>query len=63
MGWSDKFNYPIKWGARSIHTLHEAHLFILGLSGYNERFRHGRTPISWYYKQPSTAAYGVTSRE
>ena len=33
MAWSDKFNHPIKWGARSIYTLHYAHLFILGLSG------------------------------
>ena len=41
MGWSDKFNYPIKWGARSIHTLHEAHLFILGLSGLQ------RTLLAW----------------
>jgi hypothetical protein len=32
MGWSDKFNHPIKWGARSLHTLHDAHVFILGLS-------------------------------
>jgi hypothetical protein len=33
MAWSDKFNYPIKWGARSIDTLHDARVFILGLSG------------------------------
>jgi hypothetical protein len=33
MAWSDKFNHPIKWGARSISTLHDARVFILGFSG------------------------------
>jgi len=33
VAWSDKFNHPIKWGARSIATLHDAHVFILELSG------------------------------
>jgi hypothetical protein len=32
MAWSDRFDHPIRWGARSIHTLHDARVFILGLS-------------------------------
>jgi hypothetical protein len=33
MAWSDKFSHPIRWGAHTIHTLQDAHAFILGLSG------------------------------
>src|SRR5258708_1038603 len=32
MAWSDKFSHPIRWGARSIHTLQDARVFILSLS-------------------------------
>ena len=33
MAWSDKFDHPIKWGTRSINTLHDARVFLLGFSG------------------------------
>jgi hypothetical protein len=38
MAWSDKFDHPIKWGARSIHTLHDARVFILGLPSLQRIF-------------------------
>jgi hypothetical protein len=31
MAWSTKFNHPIKWGARTLTTLHDARDFILSL--------------------------------
>jgi hypothetical protein len=31
MAWSTKFNHPIKWGARTILTLHDARDYILSL--------------------------------
>jgi hypothetical protein len=31
MAWSAKFNYPIKWGARTLTTLHDARDYILKL--------------------------------
>jgi hypothetical protein len=31
MAWSTKFNYPIKWGARTLRTLHDARDYILSL--------------------------------
>ena len=41
MAWSDKFSHPIKWGARTIHTLQDARAFILTPSGMQ------RTVPSW----------------
>jgi hypothetical protein len=38
MAWSDKFDHPIKWGARSIHTFNDARVFILGLPGLQRIF-------------------------
>jgi hypothetical protein len=31
MAWSEKFSHPIKWGASTIRTLHEARDYILNL--------------------------------
>jgi hypothetical protein len=31
MAWSAKFNHPIKWGARTLRTLHDARDYILKL--------------------------------
>jgi hypothetical protein len=31
MAWSAKFNHPIKWGARTLRTLHDARDYILTL--------------------------------
>jgi hypothetical protein len=31
MAWSTKFNYPIKWGAQTLRTLHDARDYILKL--------------------------------
>jgi hypothetical protein len=31
MAWSAKFDHPIKWGARTLHTLHDARAYILNL--------------------------------
>jgi hypothetical protein len=31
VAWSTRFTHPIKWGARSILTLHDAHDYILSL--------------------------------
>jgi hypothetical protein len=31
MAWSEKFSYPIKWGASTLRTLHDARDYILKL--------------------------------
>jgi hypothetical protein len=31
MAWSSKFNHPIKWGASTLRTLHDARDYILQL--------------------------------
>jgi hypothetical protein len=33
MAWSDKFSHPIKWGASTMRTLHDARDYILKLPG------------------------------
>jgi hypothetical protein len=38
MAWSDKFDHPIKWGARSIDTLNDARVFILEFPGLHRSF-------------------------
>jgi hypothetical protein len=38
MAWSDKFGYPIRWGAQSISTLQEAQVFILALPNLQQIF-------------------------
>lgn len=51
MAWSDKFNHPIKGGARRIHTLHDAHLVILGLSGLQRMLPAWQGAIGCYRKR------------
>jgi hypothetical protein len=63
MAWSDKFDHPIKWGARSIHTLHDARVFILGLPSLQRIFPAwlaAYTPC--YRKRPSMERRGATLR-
>jgi hypothetical protein len=50
MAWSDKFDYPIKWGGRSIETFDDARVFILGLPGLHQIFPFwlsAYTLLSW----------------